>query len=266
METIRAGPRYPAVERLDEATPLAALFDGFSKIGGIGEISVTDGSGRIVESLSTRAATQTAVGERHYFSMHRDDGSVGLLISGPFTDQSAGGAILVLSRRRRDGANGFTGIIQSGIRISYLQALLAQIDARPAIQVAVMRTDGRIMVAAPGSRSPATSFDADGTDRALVTALAEMRRSGTYLAAAAPDHVERLYAYSRLDNAPLVVTAGLATSVVYWHPGPRPLGWPASAWPPWTLGPSAGSLVSDVECAVTGQPSDWHGWRSSGFA
>ncbi len=214
MEAVRFGLRDPAVERLDEAAPLAVLFDGVSKIGGMGEISVTDASGRIVVSLGARAATQTAVGDRRYFSVHRDDASAGLVISGPFADQSAAGAVLMLSRRRQDDADGFAGIVQAGIRISNLRTQLGQIDARPAVQVAVTRTDGRSMVAAPGPGSPATSFGADGTDMALVTALAAMRRSGTYVAAPAPDHVERLYAYSRLENVPLAVTVGIATSGV----------------------------------------------------
>lgn len=128
--------------------------------------------------------------------------------------------MMILSRRLQDGSGGFVGIIQASIRVGYLQDLLSHVAGGPGRVVTVLLADGGIMLLAPGP-APALPV-ARATDRTLSGASAGLR-SGSFTALSDRDHVERLYAYRTLDNAPLVVAVDTAMADVL-------ADWTTTAW------------------------------------
>ncbi len=209
IETIRISLDNPSVARLDDTALHAALFDRINAIGGIGEILVTDGAGQVVQSLNPRGKLHVGIGGRDFFKAHRDDTQIGLQISGPCVSPFTGEPMVILSRRRRDGGDAFTGVVLASIRVSYLQSLLARADEGNRRLFTVMRTDGTVLAQAGAAGSAAV-------DAALLDVTARMR-SGTYSGRSSLDQVERLHAYRTLDNAPLVVVVSSQTSDVLRH-------------------------------------------------
>ncbi|WP_428485207.1 ATP-binding protein [Rhodopila sp.] len=224
MDTIRISLENPRVADLAKDAQHAALFDNIGNYGGIGEIMVTDATGRVVQSLNPHGTSHAGIAQRPYFKAHRDGGGLGLQISGPLTNPFTGAPMMVLTRRLQDRTGAFTGIILASVRISYLRTILSRIDVGPDRIVTVMRSDGHIIVQAPGQ--PASALGDAATDQALMTAAARMW-SGTFIArsaaASGQEPVERLYAYRVLDNAPLVLSVGTAMSDVLAH-------WISTAW------------------------------------
>jgi PAS domain S-box-containing protein len=245
IETIRISLANPALATQPEPAVHAALFDDITNFGGIGEIMVTDPAGHVVQSLIPHAIPHTGIEQREYFKVHRDNPAVGLQISGPLNNPYTGEPMIVLSRRLQDKDGAFAGIVLASVRVAYLQALMARIDAGPKRLITVMQTDGHILLQAP---SALATVSADGSiDQPLKTAAASMR-SGTFVAPygvapsavsppgslysdlpllrlAAPEPVleERLYAYRMLENAPVVVSVGTALPDVLAH-------WISTAW------------------------------------
>ena len=153
--------------------------------------------------------------EREYFRVHRDAPTGGMYLEAPI--RSRLGVWFVGSSRRIDSRNGdFAGVIAAGVEPRYFDQFYASLNVGEQGVVAVTGLDGTIVTRAPageklrGTRlEPAPQF----------ITLMQRSPTGTYRAKSQVDGVERIYAYRRVADRPLVVLVGMgiAESLAGWR-------------------------------------------------
>src|SRR3984885_1658211 len=139
--------------------------------------------------------------------------SLGLLVSEPFGQAEY--ASIALSRRVSHDDGTFGGVVVASLRLSYFRDLLGQLAVGPHGTIAVLRTDGTVIMRMP--------FDRNDIGR---TAPPD----------AQSDQVRRRFVVQQIGELPLSVHVGIANEDV------------AGAWQDWTVA----QLVAGVLLAASG--------------
>ncbi|MDN3626995.1 hybrid sensor histidine kinase/response regulator [Methylobacterium isbiliense] len=195
-EAIRA--REPALHRA-----FAELAAGLPQISNIWVLG-TDGR-PLVASSGLPAPHDLDLSARAFFRVHRDGAwPAGRDYVGEWRPGEAAGAAFQVSVARR--GPGFRGVIAMAVDPAYFQAFYEQVRAGGLDTVALLRGDGAILARAPDSE-PAVRRVPAGSG--FLTTLAAAEERGFYLTRSAVDGRDRFYAYRRLPDLPVYVTAGI---------------------------------------------------------
>jgi signal transduction histidine kinase len=121
--------------------------------------------------------------------------------------------VFSISRRRTTADGSFDGTVRVGIAASYFSDFWSEVTSgRSEIVVVLARLDGEVLARFPETDS--TPPQTTGEVGLLVQHAQANPRGGVFRAISAPDGVERIFAYSRVGNYPLVVGYGVALSSV----------------------------------------------------
>ncbi|WP_407523853.1 ATP-binding protein [Methylobacterium oryzisoli] len=153
------------------------------------------------------------VSDRTYFQVHRD-GTVppgSDHISEVLSGRVGGTTFFQVSMARAGAGEPFSGVVAISVEPAYFRDFYAQVRAGGLDTITLIRADGAILARAPeiqasGQRLPAGS--------GFLTAVARAAEQGFYEAHSAIDGRERLYAYRKLTDYPVYVTAGLDRTTV----------------------------------------------------
>jgi len=199
----------PKIEQENYSTEVrrAFLFDNSTLAPQFGSILILNESGNVVLASQDTNARQLNFKDRDYFQAHviKD---AGLFVSRPFISRISGKHVIALSRRLLSPDGRFSGIVVGTLNLSFVQDLLDHLDVGERGLAGLMRSDG-IMLA----RSPKV-VAAVGRDIRLSDLFSEFERqpAGLTTIRSRLDGEERLIAYSRIGDLPLVLSIGLAKS------------------------------------------------------
>ncbi|MFL5280224.1 MAG: diguanylate cyclase domain-containing protein [Rhodopila sp.] len=206
----------PGMTTLDPDVRQLALFDQSIRASYLGDMMVIGPSGdRLYESAAAVPGPDN-VARRDYFQIHRDHADAGLYISRPYRRTHGGDWAIAFSRRIPTADGSFAGIVAGVLKLAYFSDAATKLNLGGQGSVALIRADGILIARHPWN-------DADmGRDLASGPLIEHANRSdaGSYQAISRIDGIERLYAFHKVGDYPLVLAASLSTRTVYaewWH-------------------------------------------------
>jgi signal transduction histidine kinase len=174
----------------------------------VSAMTVTDADGRRWAGSGSPVRDGTVLlTHREYWYAQRD-ADRGTFISRAYIGSLSGRRDFAISRRRTSPDGSFNGTIHVGVAASYFSDFWSDVTAgRTDVVVSLVRLDGEVLARLPD------------TGRTMPPAMAEaspfMRHvqadphGGVFRTDSTADGIERIYAYSRVGNYPLVVGYGI---------------------------------------------------------
>ena len=204
------------------------LFDQSLRMSAIASVAVLDAEGRTLVQLDPR---QPPLGgaEHDYVAAHRRAADGRLFIGRPWQAPGTDGHLLPLSRSYTDAQGRFAGVVVVALKLSHFTELLGLLDLGGQGAANLFHADGTLLARFP-HRPENTGRSLAGTAN-----LQRMQqgREGQFTGTAAIDGVERLYAYRRVADYPLILNVADATDTIFAR-------WRSNAW---VLGGFAALLV-----------------------
>jgi len=126
---------------------------------------------------------------------------------------SASGGYAIAISRRINGPNGeFLGVAVGALHLSYFQHILGKLAISAGDTLAIAHTDGTLIMRLPFQ---AAFVGRDVSNSQLFRQILAANFSGAFDAIASLDGQNRLYAFQRIGNLPLVLTYGIPLQEVY---------------------------------------------------
>ena len=181
--------------------------------GAILQIAVADRNGDVVYSSLDRQNTATSkisIRDREHFQVHAQDQVKGMHISKPIKGRLSQQWAVQLTRGVvRDGA--FAGVVVLSLSPDYIAHFFRGIFDRPGDVIMLLRSDGAYL-----ARS---LLQEDILGRSVPVGRefiqAPLTYAGTYEVYSPIDNLHRLYAWTRVPEFPVVVSAGLDTQAIF---------------------------------------------------
>jgi diguanylate cyclase (GGDEF)-like protein len=210
LQGVIEGLRLPEISQVSRQARQAILFDHSATAMYMGSIRVIDDKGNIVLDSRTLNPLPEDFSGREYFQIHKNNPDLGLRISGPFTARN-GEYVLALSRRLSLPDDSFSGVVVGTLRLAYFHELFRKVSPSPRSALTLFTTGGTVIMRLP--------LKAEDIGRRLATAQAVTMfpniRAGQYETVALLDGINRLYAFSQVDDFPLLMVVGLPIDEVY---------------------------------------------------
>jgi len=212
LRNVIDGLQRPGIWSLAPDLRARVLFDGAAAAQDLGAIYVLDSDGHAILHSRAAAPKRASFADLEPFTIHRDHPDVGLYIGAPFRRPGTNGEWAMTFSRRVDRPDGsFGGVVIGTLRLAYFQRLFDSVDLGAHGTLALLRTDGPLVMRKP--------YDDSAVGQPLVNGVvfAHLQRSdaGHFETPGAFDGLKRIFIYRKLENLPLVLVAGTATSDVY---------------------------------------------------
>lgn len=194
-----------------------ALFDRAATASYLGSFLVLDAQGNIAIDAANEVPRKGNFSDRAYFQVHRDSPSVGLYVGQPYASRLRAGALTIpLSRRLSHADGSFAGVALLTVQLEYFYQLFASLSLGAHGSVALMRTDGTMIMRQPYDVQVIGRDIRNTRTFTQFTAAAE----GSFSEASSIAGVRRLYYFKNLPNLPLIIMVAEAHSDIYavwWH-------------------------------------------------
>jgi len=206
---VLSAPEFEGLSSQVKSAALATIARGTDHVGSITQI---DAEGRPVAS-SLPVPDGVNFADRDYFTVQRDDPDAGLYVSRPFQSRVRSDWILVMTRRLSNADGSFAGVVAIAVRLAFIEAFLADIDMGRHGAILLLSTDGIILARQP----PTGGLGGIGTDLSQTPVFKRIREMGTgsFVAEAAVDGVERLYTFGPVPGLPLIVDVAPAIRDIF---------------------------------------------------
>ncbi len=180
------------------------LFDHSLRAQGLSAVLVLDAQGQRMFDSTGLESDVVDFSDRDYFHALRSGEYQGLFIGKPIYSRLTGQGTLPISRAWFKPDGSFGGVVAGSIRLDHLQALFAAVQIGPQSSINLYHTDGALVARLPHQEDDVGRSIAGSENLARITSTAR----GSFANKAVMDGVERLYAFQRVDDSPLVVTVG----------------------------------------------------------
>jgi signal transduction histidine kinase/DNA-binding NarL/FixJ family response regulator len=206
LQTAIDGLRLPGIWELSPQIRNLVLFDRASGIPYLGFINLLNEHGDVIAEPQPAQHITNWAG-RDYFLTQSRDASLGIDVSRPFGTAQEESSSIALSRRVSHPDGTFAGVAVAGLRLGYFRALFSNLAPGPHGSVALLRSDGVVLMRMPFDRNDIGRIF--GPDPAFQNL---MRTGMSRVAVADPvDHVRRQFAVRHIGNLPLIVSVGVAS-------------------------------------------------------
>ncbi len=202
------------VERLQEAGPPGqpavqqVLQARLGLLDGVEGLRLADAEGKVRWGNDLPADRLLDVSDRDDFRQLKGGGTGGTIVTGPLRSRLSGNWVMVFARPILAGGR-FRGMVYATIAVARFGDLFDQYDLADKDSMSLRTRDLRLLARrSPGS--PKTGEVGSTTvSEPLRAALADRPQSGSFVAKALVDGIERTMAYRAVEGWPFVVYAGL---------------------------------------------------------
>jgi diguanylate cyclase (GGDEF)-like protein/PAS domain S-box-containing protein len=182
---------------------------GLVDVNKLVRVRVIDAAGNVVGESSPRNL-RINVADREYFIQHREADSGKLEISKPVVGRSTGRTFVLFTRRMNHRDGSFAGVVAVTVTPDYFTEFYDESDLGKHGSLGVVGLDGSYRARRVGNESASAR---EMVNAALLSKVAA-RPVGSYEGVSPADHITRLFAYRKLDDYPLVITAAKEKSEV----------------------------------------------------
>jgi diguanylate cyclase (GGDEF)-like protein len=143
--------------------------------------------------------------DRDYFIWHRTHSDTGVLISRVIRSRSTGDLVIPVSVRLNDRAGNFAGVALATVRVDYFRQFYSYYKLGDRDLLGLVLADTSVLYVRP---LPDSVINRNLSASPLFRTALKASDSGSATWRSALDGIERIYGYARLQQYPLVVTAG----------------------------------------------------------
>jgi diguanylate cyclase (GGDEF)-like protein len=191
------------------------LFDRSTAAPYKGDLLLLNKDGDILADSASVIPRTANFADRAHFQAHRDNPSLGLLISDPFKTRTGDYRdwCISFSRRMSSPDGKFLGIASGAMRLVYFNELFKGLDIGKDSNVNLLNTHGIMLARQPvqdGKDMAGEDFSQKANFRHFLK-----EGSGHLTSVSSLDNKERLYTFSRVGDLPLIVVVGQSVEVVY---------------------------------------------------
>ncbi|OXS30247.1 MAG: hypothetical protein BCS36_05550 [Desulfovibrio sp. MES5] len=172
---------------------------------------MTDAEGNIIARAAKTHTCLVNISHRPYFKELMKKPSEALVISEPFFSEYEQGWIITLSRRWTASNGALAGAIVAVLPHTFFLRFYSQIVSGSEEFIAITDLNTRLLARYPEDPAKRGQILTGSTFERL---LQEGMDEGVYIAPSHDDHVERVFAFSRVGTFNIAIIAGLATSTV----------------------------------------------------
>lgn len=172
---------------------------------------MTDADGNLIACASTTQTSRATIRHHPYFEELIKNPGKALIISEPFFSEYEQRWIITLSRRWVTSNGAFAGAIAAVLPHTFFLRVYSQIVSGSEEFIAITDLNARLLARYPEDPNKLGQILTGSTFKRLLEAGMD---EGVYIAPSHDDHVERVFAFSRVGTFNIAVIAGLATSTV----------------------------------------------------
>ncbi|MDR3539046.1 MAG: ATP-binding protein [Acetobacteraceae bacterium] len=210
LQAVAHGLDLPGLWQLTGELRQMVLFDRTAAAVPFGFLNVLNEAGDVIADLQAPTPRPANFAGRDYFQAVRRDPQDQLFIGHPVLTSPGQPATVPLARRRTHPDGSFAGVVVGSMRLAYVQQAFTSLDLGVHGSIALMRTDGVILMRLP--------FNPDDIGRTMPhgAPLFRFLATGTPdIETVDPDRIARTTALHRVGELPLVVSVGLADQDIY---------------------------------------------------
>jgi len=190
------------------------LFDRSTAALYKGDLLLMDKHGDILADSASIEPRIANFADRPHFQAHRDNPSLGLLVSDPFKTRIGYRDWCISFSRRVSSPEGeFLGIASGAMRLVYFDELFKSLAIGQDSNVNLINTHGILLARQPtpdGKNMVGENFSQKTNFKRFVS-----EGNGSFTAVSSVDFKERLYTFSRVGDLPLIVVVGQSVDEVY---------------------------------------------------
>ena len=206
LAALAENSQVPGVMGLPANLRDMALFDRAATMSNLGYLLLLGEGGDVVATARPGGARLSNFGDRDFFTAHRDNPELGLLIGEPFRNRLTGEPVIAVSRRITGPDGAFRGVAVGTIRLEAVRGQFAAIHLGPHDSMSLFHHGGLLAMRVP-YRAAIVGSDVSATE---VYRQAMRSAEGQFVAVSTLDRTERLHAHAAVPNAPLRVAVSLA--------------------------------------------------------
>ncbi len=210
LQAVAHAMDLPGLWQLTPELRQMVLFDRTAAAVPFGFLNVLNETGEVVADLQAATPRPANFAARDYFVALHHEPQDQLFIGRPILTGPGQPATVPLGRRRSRPDGGFAGVVVGSMRLAYVQQLFASLDVGEHGSIALMRTDGVILMRLP--------FNTDDIGRTMPPGAPLFHFVSTGMPdidAVDPDRIARTTALHRVAELPLVLSVGLADQDIY---------------------------------------------------
>jgi PAS domain S-box-containing protein len=211
LQTVNDGLQLPAIGDFSPQIRNMLLFDRLAQARYIGFVNALNESGDVIADSQSATPRGGNFAGRDYFIALRHDPRITIFIGRPFANTPDQPGSIPISRRMSHPDGTFAGVVVGSIRLAYFRDLFAKLDVGPHGSIALLRTDGTILMRMP--------FDANDIGRTAASASVfyEFMRTRVprFQAESQIDHVLRRFDFKQIGDLPLVLSVGFAVDDIF---------------------------------------------------
>ncbi len=166
---------------------------------------IYDAQGKWVATSGHSMPAKGNNADREYFIWHRTHTDTGVHIGRVIRSRSTGDLVIPVSVRLNDKAGHFAGIALATVMVDYFRQFYSYYTLGERDVLALILADTSVLYIRP---LPETAINRSLSSSPLFTTVLKTSVSGSATWRSALDGVERVYGYARLEQYPLIVTAG----------------------------------------------------------
>ncbi len=151
--------QLPGLDQLSPALRQRVLFDRSASARYLGFVNVLDATGTVIANSRFARPRPDSYAGRPYFQAQRADPRNVILVSRPFLTAPGQQASIAFTRRMTHPDGSFAGVVVGSMRLAYFRALFAHLALGPHGSIALLRSDGVVLMRLP--------FDANDIGRGL---------------------------------------------------------------------------------------------------
>ena len=186
------------------------LFDNSLDVPGIEGVWVLDMQGQVLLESAGAPVQQRQWPYQECLQAFQSGSITGLHVGRPVRSPASGQFILPLARAYQQPDGSMGGVVVGAIQLSYFNTLLASSQLGPQSAISLFNLDGTVVARFPyGQQDVGKSLAGTANMANLQSA-----HSGTFSNYAVIDGVERMYAFERLGQYPLVVNVARSVDTV----------------------------------------------------
>ncbi len=193
---------------------LHGTFASFqSRLPEIEGLRVADRSGRVFLGSGMALSKPVNITDRDYYRALRAAPDHPLWITKPVWGRLVQHPIVIFARRydRPDGQ--FAGVVFATISLDYFQQLLSRFDLGPEGTIILRDQDlGLIVRSPPLPERPAGQVGNSAVSPEFRSVAASGNKTATFYTPQGSDQQERIFAFQRVGNAPMLINAGVSST------------------------------------------------------
>lgn len=204
------GLNEPGISTLSPRMRQLVLFDRAATARDMGSIFVLNKFGAVILDSRTETPPADSYATHDFYRVHRDVPNAGAYVGVPW--RAADGEYYTAISRRLENANGdFIGVVAGSLRLDYFRKMFQRLKIDATSSLTLAREDGTLFMRSPyKGDSVGVNVSKSGVFKKIGEAP-----EGTFDMAGAIDGVERMYAYRRIGEWPLLLSYGQSIDAIY---------------------------------------------------